>query len=532
MNRRHQVRVKPWMVLVGGFSLMKLMGAFVPPPQGKAVPVRCTPHLGARLVGHVVGSCIMVAPAYASDTSGLDFQQFVEEFAGKKDFFVALASATRDTALAVAGTAVAVAQLDQAKRSADEAKRSADEAFKASPEGKIQQALAKAMEPFEPSRPQDEVIQRPVMEALRQRIASWQQHATIIGGRYQSGKSVATEEALRGVRGVVRCTIESSDWKRMMFEELKVEDGGFRPQDEVIQRPVMEALRQRIASWQQHATIIGGRYQSGKSVATEEALRGVRGVVRCTIESSDWKRMMFEELKVEDGGLFKEVMRRAREKLKDFPDNLTKFPILLLEVPRTTTEGINLISSTAKDVATDKIGSAIHVIVSASSAAVALAFDAGGTERQEDIWVGDLTEEEAKEFLALHGHENKWEDFVDACGFRIGNLAKACENLKKGMSLDNTKQEYQRLATVEVVRFMELQVHPKVTGREMLQELLKVYPEGIPEVSNGISILPREVAALIRNKSCHAVYFHPIKKRFFFASKLHKEAAEAQLANP
>ena len=61
--------------------------------------MRCTPHLGARLVGHVVGSCIMVAPAYASDTSGLDFQQ-------KKDFFVALASAT----LSVAGTAVAVAQ--------------------------------------------------------------------------------------------------------------------------------------------------------------------------------------------------------------------------------------------------------------------------------------------------------------------------------------------------------------------------------------------------------------------------------------
>ncbi|CAJ1391937.1 unnamed protein product, partial [Effrenium voratum] len=318
MNQRHQKRVKPWMVLVGGFSLVKLMGAFVPPPQ--AVPVRCPPRLGARGIGHVVGSCIMAAPAYASDTSGLDFQQFVEEFAGKKDFFAALASAT----LSVAGTAVAVAQLDQA--------------FKSSPEGKIQQALAKAMEPFEPSRPQDEVIQRPVREALRQRIASWQQHATIIGGRYQSGKSVATEEALRGARGVVRLTIRSADWTDRMCKHLGVDDEG----------------------------------------------------------------------------LFKEVMRRAREKLKDFPDNLTKFPIHLLEVPRTTTEGINLISSTAKDVATDKIGSAIHVIVSASSAAVALAFDAGGPERQEDIWVGDLTEEEAKEFLALHGHENKWEDFVDA----------------------------------------------------------------------------------------------------------------------
>ena len=31
------------------------------------------------------------------------------------------------------------------------------------------------------------------------------------------------------------------------------------------------------------------------------------------------------------------------------------------------------------------------VIVSASSAAVALAFDAGGSARQEDIWVADLT---------------------------------------------------------------------------------------------------------------------------------------------
>ncbi|CAJ1434018.1 unnamed protein product [Effrenium voratum] len=305
-----------------------------------------------------------------------------------------------------------------------------------------------------------------------------------------------------------------------------------RPQDEVIQRPVMGTIQKRIASWRQHATIIGGRYQSGKSVATEEALRGVRGVVRFSIESADWADRMCKQLGVDDEGLFKEVMRRVPEKLKDFPNNLTKFPILLLEVPRTTTEGINLISSTAKDVATDKIGCAIHVIVSASSAAVALAFDAGGTERQEDIWVADLTEEETKEFLALHGHENKWEDFVDACGLRIGELVKACENLKKGISLNDTKQEYRRFATAEAVGFMELQVHPKLNGRQMSQELLKVYPEGMPEVFNSIRILPRELAELIRNKSCHAVYFHPIKKRFFFASKLHKEAAEAQLANP
>ena len=36
------MRVKPWMVLVGGFSLMKLMGAFVPPPQGKERKIMLT----------------------------------------------------------------------------------------------------------------------------------------------------------------------------------------------------------------------------------------------------------------------------------------------------------------------------------------------------------------------------------------------------------------------------------------------------------------------------------------------------------
>ncbi|CAJ1390436.1 unnamed protein product [Effrenium voratum] len=418
MKRRHQVRIKTWMALV--FVLVKLMGAFVPPPQVASARLR-----GLIERPQFIGSSIVK-----------------EDLRPRSTHCRALDVRVWQVIVSASGLVVATTQ--------------AVRAFKASSEGKIRAAVAKAMKPFEPSRPQDEVIQRPVMGTIQKRVECWRQHATIIHGRYQSGKSVATEEALRGVRGVVRFSIESADWKRMMFEELKVENSG----------------------------------------------------------------------------LFKEMMRRVGEKLKDFPDNLTKYPVLLLDIPRTTIEGIDRVSSTAKDVATDKIGCAIHVIVSASSAAVALAFDAGGTERQEDIWVADLTEEETKEFLALHGHEKNWKDFVDACGLRIGDLVKACENLKKGMSLDDTKQECQRVADDEVRGFMELQVHPKVTGREMLKELLTAYPAGILNVVNGIRILPRELAALIRNNSCHAVYFHPIKKRFFFASKLHKEAAEAQLAKP
>ena len=125
---------------------------------------------------------------------------------------------------------------------------------------------------------------------------------------------------------------------------------------------------------------------------------------------------------------------------------------------------------------------------------------------------------------------------------------KACENLKRlviqfkillksedpreGISLKETAQAYRRDATKEVARFIKLKVDPELSGREMLEELLKAYPEGIPEVFNGIGLLPKEVATLIRNRNCHAVHFHPLKEHFFFASKLHKEVAEAQLGNP
>ena len=42
-----------------------------------------------------------------------------------------------------------------------------------------------------------------------------------------------------------------------------------------------------------------------------------------------------------------------------------------------------------------------EVIVCASSAAMAMAFDAGGEERQNNYWVGDLTKKEAEDLLAL-----------------------------------------------------------------------------------------------------------------------------------
>ena len=191
-------------------------------------------RLGACGIGHVLGSCIV--PAYASDNTGPEL------------------------IVSVAAFIVSVASAAFSYKQVEEAKRSADQEFKASAEGKFQAAVAKVMKPFEPSKEEKEVIKRPVMGTISERIKSWDEHATIIGGRYLSGKSVAVEEALRGVRGVFRFTIENAEWKKMMYEQLNVD----------------------------------------------------------TV------------------GMFKAVMSHVREKLKGLPDNLTKYPILLLEIPRTT----------------------------------------------------------------------------------------------------------------------------------------------------------------------------------------------------
>ena len=78
----------------------------------------------------------MVVPAYASDNTGLEFQQFIDEFAGEKDFFEVVSS-NRDFIVSVAALIVSVAAAAFGYRQVEEAKRQADEAFKASPEGKI-----------------------------------------------------------------------------------------------------------------------------------------------------------------------------------------------------------------------------------------------------------------------------------------------------------------------------------------------------------------------------------------------------------
>ena len=138
----------------------------------------------------------------------------------------------------------------------------------------------------------------------------------------------------------------SSDFrmKRLAVKKFMARYEPAMSPNEVVGRKVVDDIKDRLQSWRQKsdATIVSGRYKSGKTVAVQEALRGVRGVWGFTVEVEDWKPVLYQELGVKDSNMFREVLRRVRAKLqkKKYANNLTQYPILLLDIPRSAKGGL------------------------------------------------------------------------------------------------------------------------------------------------------------------------------------------------
>ena len=179
-------------------------------------------------------------------------QTFVQTVVDNKDFFIASAAAFWTGVAALA----AVLQVQ-------EAVKQNEETFKQCDEYKVQRAVAKFMEPFAP----------------------------------------------------------------------KMEKG------QVIHREVMDTIAKRVKTWDEHATIISGRFQTGKTVAVEEVLRDAQGIFKHTVKNENWKKELYESLQVDGPGMFETVLVRVKAELAKLDDPTTKTPIILFEVPRTTTKG-------------------------------------------------------------------------------------------------------------------------------------------------------------------------------------------------
>ncbi|CAE7527510.1 unnamed protein product, partial [Symbiodinium pilosum] len=239
---------------------------------------------------------------------------------------------------------------------------------------------------------------------------------------------------------------------------------------------VIQDIRDRISSWQEHATVVTGRYGSGKSVAVHEALRDVRGMP--------------------------------------------------------------LVSNFAKELSTDKMSSAVHVIVCASSAGTAMTFDAGGAQRQVNIWVEDLAEQEAQQLLELKGHAEDWKQFTAACGFNALDLVKACGDYTGPDFLEEARRKKEATARMEVLCFREQCKFQTVdsiapAGANILKALSANRKggdgQGVAALSAGTAVGPKKVAQWMRQEGRRPVIWHTREEKYKFASERHAQAAAAIL---
>ena len=139
-----------------------------------------------------------------------------------KDFMVNLFAATGTVAAAV----IAFVQAGIAQRDSERAQRDSERARRESNEGRTQAAADRMMEPFAPQKKKAEVVPRGIMKTISERIQDWDEHATIIAGRFGAGKSVAVEEVLRDMKGVYVHTVWDKDWASSLYHDLGLDNLG------------------------------------------------------------------------------------------------------------------------------------------------------------------------------------------------------------------------------------------------------------------------------------------------------------------
>ena len=169
-------------------------------------------------------------------------------------------------------------------------------------------------------------------------------------GQFVGGTVANNRDFLVGTAGAVFTYLQfdeayraSDDYKiqtavKTFLQPYEMSD----PEAPVVKRHVMQTIKANITAWSRQTkktTIVTGRYQAGKTVAVNEALRGVRGVLQVSVRDAGWEEKMYKELGVGHYGMFKQVLRRVAVELQKMPDNPTNYPILLLEVPRQSPVG-------------------------------------------------------------------------------------------------------------------------------------------------------------------------------------------------
>lgn len=176
------------------------------------------------------------------------------------------------------------------------------------------------------------------------------------------------------------------------------------------------------------------------------------------------------------------------------------------------------------------------MIVVASSAFYALGFDAGGKERQYDLWVPDLSEDEAAELL-MEMDPDMRRQLVGSIGRNAGRLTGVLTNLALGVSVNQALVDNDKTCDAEVNCFLTIAMKDgdsnncKV-GEDIITALLHSQADGVDQLAwDEKRIFAKAIAKEIRDSDAHAVFFHTVKKQWMFASPAHRRAAHRRAAH-
>ena len=91
----------------------------------------------------------------------------------------------------------------------------------------------------------------------------------------------------------------------------------------------------------------------------------------------------------------------------------------------------------------------------------------------------------------------------------------------------------EEMARKEVLRFKEqCKINGEKTGEKILQELLANKKAGKGAGELCVSAFPKEVAMWVREKGCHPIIWHMVKREYQFASELRAQVATQIFNSP
>eukprot|EP00439_Symbiodinium_sp_Y106_P060860 s5498_g9.t1 len=308
--------------------------------------------------------------------------------------------------------------------------------FRSSKPGRVLQAVKTIRKPFRPELAKDRIAERDVVDSIAKRIENWMGHATIIAGRFGSGKTVLAK-------------------------------------DRIAERDVVDSIAKRIENWMGHATIIAGRFGSGKTVALEEALRDRRGVYVHTVRDKDWEKSLYYDLGLDNLTMLKNVLHGYR-------------------------------------------------------------FQLG-----QDSVVGRIAcPRDRVRIVGRHGHRLRCRRSGTSGellgGYNALDLVRTCERYAKvgEEALQAKKAEMEKRAGEDVETFLrdcKFKTVDGITpaGANILKVLLQNRAGGgaAGKLAGGSGALPKDVAKWIRERGAHAVTWHIQEDKYQFASELHAKIA-------